>query len=70
MQQVGHGEGVACVTSGRLRCRMPVPRFDGLLWCALLFLAHGLMISSWFAQVPAVKTRLELNDSELGNVML
>lgn len=37
---------------------------------ALLFLAHGFMISSWFAQVPAVKTRLALNDSQLGNVLL
>lgn len=37
---------------------------------AILFLAHGFMISSWFAQVPTVKTRLALNDSELGNVLL
>jgi len=37
---------------------------------ALIFLAHGFIISSWFAQVPAVKTRLGLNDSELGNVLL
>ena len=35
-----------------------------------LFLAHGFMISSWFAQIPSVKSTLQLSDSELGNVLL
>lgn len=37
---------------------------------ALLFLLHGLFISSWIAQIPTVKTKLQLGDAELGNVLL
>jgi len=37
---------------------------------SLFFLAHGLMISTYVAQIPYFKSLLQLNDSELGNVLL
>jgi len=35
-----------------------------------MFLAHGLLTATYFSQIPAIKSQLQLTDSELGNVLL
>jgi len=37
---------------------------------ALMFLAHGMLVATYLAQIPAIKTNLNLSDSELGRVLL
>ena len=36
----------------------------------LMFLAHGMLVATYLAQIPAIKTNLNLSDSELGSVLL
>ncbi len=36
----------------------------------VLFLVHGLVVSTWIARIPAIKTALKLNDAVLGLTLL
>ena len=37
---------------------------------ALMFLAHGLLVATYIAQIPAIKTMHQLSDAELGKILL
>ena len=45
-------------------------RHDSTRSLALMFLAHGMLVATYLAQIPAIKTNLNLSDSELGSVLL
>lgn len=51
--------------------KMDVRRLRAAWWgTVVLFLVHGLVVSTWVSRIPAVKAALKLNDAVLGLTLL